>query len=99
MLRFQSTSSWTPAIRALPLASFNDLIGAGEQRLRHGEAKRTGGLAIDREFNFGSLADRHIGGLGSFEILAAQRCALPITRRKAGAVAEKATRLGVFRPL
>ena len=67
--------------------------------MRHGQAERVGGLEIDREFEFGGLLDRQIAGPGSFEDLAGQRCGLTITRREAGAVAEKATRLGVFRPL
>ena len=33
-------------------ASLDDLIGAGEEGLRHGEAERLGGLQIDDQLEF-----------------------------------------------
>ncbi len=36
----------------LPVASFHDLVGAGEQRLRQGKAKRRCGLKIDHQLDF-----------------------------------------------
>jgi hypothetical protein len=37
---------------------FDYLVGAREQRWRHGETERLGGLEIDEELNFCRLLDR-----------------------------------------
>ena len=42
---------------------FDHLVGGSEQRGRHGEFKRLGGLEIDDEIEFGRLLDRDIAGL------------------------------------
>ncbi len=47
--------------------SFYDLIGAGEQRGRHGEAEGFGGLEINDQLEFGRLLDRNISRFHSFE--------------------------------
>jgi hypothetical protein len=49
--------------------SFDHLIGADEQRWRHGEAERLGHLHVDHEFEFCRLLDRQICGPGAFENL------------------------------
>ena len=41
----------------------DDLIGAGEDRGRHGQAERLRGLEIDDQLEPGRLLDRQIGGL------------------------------------
>src|SRR5262249_30126785 len=46
---------------------FDHLVGAGDERRRHREAKRLGGLEIDNEFELCGLLDRQIGGLNSLE--------------------------------
>jgi hypothetical protein len=45
--------------------SFDNLVGAGEDRLRHGKAERLGGPEIDDQLEFGRLRDRQISGLGN----------------------------------
>src|SRR5258707_6357605 len=48
-------------------ASFNHLVGAGEERRWHSNAKRLGGFHIDDQLETSWLLDRQIGGLGAFE--------------------------------
>src|SRR5215467_14440365 len=40
-----------------PPVSFDDLVGAGEDRWRHGEAERLGGVQVDNQFECGRLLD------------------------------------------
>src|SRR5882672_5674736 len=49
------------------MRSFDDLVGAGEDRWRDGEAERLGGLEIDHQLEGRRLLDREIGGLGALE--------------------------------
>ena len=46
---------------------FDDLVGAGEQRLRHGEAQRLRGLQVDGKLVMGRLFDRQIAGCGALK--------------------------------
>src|ERR1700686_2844517 len=48
---------------------FDDLVGAGEQGRRHGQADRLGGLQIDDQLEPRRLLDRQVGRLGAFQDL------------------------------
>ena len=53
-----------------PAASFDHLVGEGQERLRHGEAERFRGLEVDHQLELGRLLDRQIGRLRALEDLA-----------------------------
>ena len=46
---------------------FDNLIGAGEEGLRHGNAQRLGGLEVDDQLEGRRLLDWQIGGIGTVE--------------------------------
>jgi hypothetical protein len=45
--------------------SLDHFVGACDERRRHLEAERFGGLEIDDEFDLGRHFDRKVGGLGA----------------------------------
>jgi hypothetical protein len=69
---------------------FDDLVGAGEDRWRHGQPERFGGLEIDDQLEVGRLVDGQIGGLGAVEDLSEVNASLMIGSGEAGPVADQA---------
>jgi hypothetical protein len=49
--------------------SFDHLVGAGEERRRHVEAKGFGGFHVDAQYELGRKLDQQIGRLGDFQNL------------------------------
>src|SRR5436305_12824677 len=47
--------------------SFDHLVGAGDERRRHSNAKRPGSLHIDDQLEKGGLLDRQVGRTGAFQ--------------------------------
>jgi hypothetical protein len=46
---------------------FDHLIGASEERRRHGQTECLGRLHVNNQLEFGRLLNRQIGRLGTFE--------------------------------
>ena len=47
--------------------SLDHLVGAADQRQRHGDAERLGGLEVDVQLDFRPLLDRQVGGFLALE--------------------------------
>src|SRR5690349_20803058 len=73
-------------VRAVPVVSFNDLVGAGEERMRNGKAKRVRSREVDHKLNFGRLLDRKFAGLGSAQNLIDVVCCASEPLNVAGSV-------------
>jgi len=76
---------------------FDDLVGAGENRWRHGEAELLGGLEVDHQLEGRRLLDRQIGGLLALENPSGVNASLAKGRSDAGPIADQAAGSGKFR--
>src|SRR6266542_5156592 len=76
----------------------DNLVGAGEQRCRHGEAQRLGGAKVDDQLDDRRLLDRQIGGLGAPEDLSRVSTAQVKGRSEACSIADQAAGSGEFTP-
>jgi hypothetical protein len=54
--------------------SFDDLVGAQQDRGRQGQAEQLGGLKIDDHFELGRLLDRQLTGLGALQNFVHEGC-------------------------
>src|SRR5215475_12825839 len=70
-------------------ASFDDLVGAGEQRRRDFEAERPGRREIDDKLEPGRLRDWQVYGLGTLENASGIDAGLAMRIRQAGAIAHQ----------
>ena len=58
---FYQPSFWhLGAVQGPSTPSFDDLVGAGEQRRRHLEAERPGGWQVDDQLELGGLGHRQL---------------------------------------
>src|SRR3954447_8601573 len=79
--------------------SLDDLIGADEQRLRHGEAECFGSLKIDYQLDPRWLLDRQISGPGAFEDLSGIYANVAVGGREARSITDQPAGSGELAPL
>src|SRR5437764_8993589 len=71
-------------------ASFDNLVRAGEEGLRYGQAERLGGLQVDDQLEIGGLFDRQFSRVGTFEDLGNINRSLDVSANDAWRIADKA---------
>src|SRR5262245_13167354 len=79
------------AVRGPSTPSFNDLVGAGEQRMRNGKAKRLCSREVNYKLDFGWLLDREIARLRPTKNFMNIVCGAPEPLDVAGAVRKERT--------
>ncbi len=78
--------------------SFDDLVGAGEDRRRDRQAERRGSLEIDDQLEGGRLLDWQISGLGALENPAGVDASLARISGEARSIADQAAGRGELAP-
>ena len=69
--------------------SFDHLIGASEQRWRHGETEHPGRLGVDHQLELGRLHHRQVRGLCALGHAAGEDTELTVRIRQAGGWGER----------
>jgi hypothetical protein len=92
--RFKRPRKPRPSFRYSSL--FDDLVGAGKDRLRHGKTECLRGFHVDHQLEAGRLIYRQIGRLGTVEDLSDINAELSIENRAARPIAQQAAGFGEF---
>src|SRR5207248_2458654 len=71
--------------------SLDDLVNDSEQRWRHGEAERLGGLEIDHQLVFRRCLHRKIGGFLAIQNAMNVACSLSPLARQIRTIGDQAT--------
>src|SRR5438477_2416777 len=74
-------------------SSLDHLVGVSEERLRHGEAERLGGLEVNYQLEFGRFLYRQIGGISTLEDSSDVNTGFAKDRREAHSIANQAAGL------
>src|SRR5215510_11842185 len=88
MVSLLGTYAFRP--RASSIGSFDHLVGAREQRRRHFDAERLGGLQVDDEFVLGRCLHWKVGGLLALEDAIDIRCGATVLVNAIGSVGHQA---------
>src|SRR5437764_377704 len=78
--------------------SFDYLVGACEQRGRHDQPERLGGLEIDHQLELGGLQEWQVRGLGTFQNSTSVDAGLTVLIDRAGSVAHQTASCGELAP-
>src|SRR3974377_2442444 len=75
---------------------FDHLVSGGEQRWRHGQAKRLGGLEIDHQLETRRLFDWEIAGIGASHNFGNEPCGASILFAKVCPIRDETSHIGKF---
>src|SRR5215208_5496341 len=87
------------AVRGPSTPSFDDLVGASKQRLRHRETERLCGLQVYDQLEPSWLLDRQVGRLGALEDLSDVNAHLTGDGTPARSIANQPAGVDEFTPL